>query len=108
MNIETEDHYINIDRAISCGLILNELLTNSLKYAFPGDRTGVISVRMSVAYGRCIMVISDDGIGFPEGVDFRNTATPGMQLIVMLTSQIDGTIELDRSAGTRFTIRFPA
>ncbi len=107
MNIEAENHYINIDKAISCGLILNELLTNSLKYAFPGDRTGVISVRMSVANSRCIMTISDDGVGFPEDIDFQNTATLGMQLIVMLTSQIDGTIELDRSAGTHFTITFP-
>lgn len=108
MDTQIADITMSIDVAIPCGLIINELITNSLKYAFPGNRPGTICVEMHVEGDTNVLSISDDGIGFPGDIDFRNTASLGMQLVVVLTGQIEGTIDLAREKGTRFTIKFPA
>ena len=101
-----ENVSLGIDTVIPCGLIITELVTNSLKYAFPNQNHGVISVDFQCIEGRYVLKISDNGIGFPVKVDFRETATLGLQLVTNLTEQINGHIELDTSNGTSFKIVF--
>jgi two-component sensor histidine kinase len=98
---------VGIDVAIPCGLIVNELVSNSLKHAFPDGREGEIDVRFHTTQnGQFALAIGDDGIGLPEGLDFRATQTLGLQLVNRLVHQLEGVIELSRSGGTRFEIRF--
>lgn len=107
--IETalDDVSLNLDYAIPCGLIINELVSNSLKYAFPAGEAGAIRIAMSREGDRYTLIASDDGVGFPEGIDFRNTTSLGLQLVVSLTVQLDGEIELVESAkGTTFQLTF--
>ena len=104
-----------IDTAIPCGLMINELVSNSLKYAFSDNRSGEIFI--SLQFGglalstpvdeyQCILTIRDNGVGLPEDLDFRNTKSLGLQLVCRLTKQIGGSIELNRSQGTEFRIVF--
>ncbi len=105
--IKVADVNLNVSTAIPCGLIINELVTNCLKHAFPGGRKGEIVLSLQpVAEGKYELIVSDNGIGFPENADFTNTETLGLKLVVSLISQLDGTIELDRTGGSTFTIRF--
>lgn len=97
---------LGIDTAIPCGLIINELVTNALKYAFPGGRVGTIEVNICRETDGLSLSVADDGIGFPETTDFRHTNSLGLQLVHNLVDQLEGAISLDRSAGTRFTILF--
>ncbi len=100
---------LNIDQAIPCGLIINELLTNALKHAFPPGWEGKPDILISVSEkdGMIELVVSDNGIGLPESVDMKKTQTLGLSLTPMLAKQLFGTFEADRSKGTRFTVRFP-
>ncbi|HEY3278118.1 MAG TPA: PAS domain S-box protein [Syntrophorhabdaceae bacterium] len=106
LNMDVDPVWFNIDVAIPLGLIMNELLSNALKHAFRGAREGVISIALAREDGRMALTITDSGIGFPEGIDFRNTASMGMQLVVTLVEQLDGAIELMNSKGTEFKILF--
>jgi len=107
MNIAITDIFLTITTAIPCGLIINELVTNALKHAFPQERDGTITISMTPSNtDSLILTVSDTGIGFPEGIDFRNTTTLGMQLVTSLVEQLEGTITLARSKGTTFTITF--
>jgi len=107
VDIAITDIFLTITTAIPCGLIINELVTNALKHAFPKERDGTITVSMTPSNtDSLILTVSDTGIGFPEGIDFRNITTLGMQLVTSLVEQLDGTITLDRSEGTTFTITF--
>jgi len=82
-------------------------VTNALKHAFPHQREGTITVSMTPSTNNhLILTVSDTGIGFPKGIDFRNTTTLGMQLVTSLVEQLEGTITLDRRKGTTFTITF--
>ena len=104
--IDAGDFSLGIDEAIPCGLIVNELVSNSLKHAFPDGRKGEISVRCRTEEdGRVALTVSDNGVGLPPDLDFRNTETLGLQLVTMLVKQLRGDIELD-GAGTTFVIRF--
>ncbi len=97
---------IGLNKAIPCGLIINELVSNSLKYAFSGKKRGVLQIKFLRSKGRAKLIVSDNGVGIPKGIDFKNTETFGLRLVNMLVEQIDGTIELDRHDGTKFTIIF--
>jgi two-component system CheB/CheR fusion protein len=90
----------------SLGIILNELITNSMKYAFSGRNDGCIKVTASMKGNRALIVYKDNGPGIPESVSFENTTGFGMQLIGMLVGQIDGTVEILRDNGTCFVIEF--
>jgi len=105
--VEVKDVFLDINTAIPCGLIINELVTNSLKHAFPDDRRGEMLVKMRVdKRGKHTLIVKDTGIGFPERLDFRETETLGMQLVTDLAIQVGGSIKLNREGGTAFTIVF--
>nr|WP_319373823.1 PAS domain S-box protein [uncultured Methanobacterium sp.] len=104
--VEIEDILLNIETAIPCGLIISELVSNSLKHAFPGERKGEIKVSLKSYGEKYELLISDNGVGLPENVDFKNTNTLGLKLVNNLVDQIDGEINLERSNGTEFKITF--
>jgi PAS domain S-box-containing protein len=98
---------LDLDRAVPCGLLVNELVSNALKYAFPDSRPGRLAVELEVPQdGTFALAVSDDGVGLPQGLDFRCTSTLGLQLVCGLTQQLGGTIHLDQTGGTRFAITF--
>jgi PAS domain S-box-containing protein len=105
--IDVEHGMLGLDEAVPCGLIINELVANSLKHAFPSNRAGRIWVRIDADERRCTLRVGDDGVGFSEELDFRQTQTLGLQLVRTLTDQLEGTISLSRQAGTEFTVTFP-
>lgn len=102
--------FINIDHVISLGLITNEIVTNSFKYAFEKNVKGKIEIKIICIDKQTIKYsISDNGKGFPEGFDYRTATSLGLQLVSILTEQIQGTLEVNSSAkGTAFIITFPA
>ncbi len=133
-NIEINGILLDIDTAVPCGLILNELVTNSIKYAFPNSAlsqstkfdgpealnhesvnnpltpqneiTGEINISFTLDEGNFTLKVSDNGIGLPDDVDFRYTETTGMQLVNALVRQLDGLIDLERDSGSEFKITF--
>ena len=89
-------------------LIVNELLTNALAHAFPPGRPGRISVRLRrTADGRVELSVTDDGVGFPQEIDYRNPTSLGLRIVNILVQQIRGTLTLERKSGTSFSITFP-
>ena len=108
LNIDVKKTSLGIDSAIPCGLIINELVTNSLKYAFPEGRKGEIKISLRSPYKKAIeLVVADNGIGIPEDVDFKRTKSLGLHLVTMLAeNQLHGDIKLNRSKGTEFIIKF--
>jgi len=106
LDIETIEILIGIDVAIPCGLIINEILTNALKYAFDKDVGGKIFFRLTKEENRNHLEIWDDGKGLPEGIDIENSSTLGMQLISLLTKQIGGDLEIKNNPGAYFKLSF--
>ncbi|MDO9036215.1 MAG: PAS domain S-box protein, partial [Methanoregula sp.] len=107
LTVDISDIRVDINRAIPLGLLINELLSNSLKYAFPSGRKGAIAVTGKKDDHTICIIVQDDGAGIPEDFDWRNTESLGLRLVCSGGEQLDGTIELDRSAGTAFVIRIP-
>ena len=108
VQIQVEPVILDVDQAIPCGLILNELLSNAFKYAFPQNRTGAVHIALHADTAQqAALVVRDNGIGFPDAIDFRHTESLGLQLVAMLTEQLQGTIALERADGTTFTLTFP-
>ncbi|MBN2284028.1 MAG: PAS domain S-box protein [Deltaproteobacteria bacterium] len=104
---QVEDIPLAIETAIPCGLIVNELVTNTLKYAFPQGRKGEVIVALHRNSDQTLTLsVSDTGIGLPEDIDPRSTGTFGMQLVSILTDQLSGTLEIERTEGTTFRITF--
>ncbi len=111
LNINTESVIMGINQAIPCGLIINEILTNSIKYAFPDNykQNGKINIFLSrIPRSEIVKLsISDNGIGLPVSIDVFNSETLGLQLINMLSrNQLKGRLDVDRKNGTEFTIEF--
>jgi PAS domain S-box-containing protein len=103
-NLDIHDIEVDIDTAIPLGLIINELISNSLKYAFPEGKTGEVVISVSKEGRTLTVLFRDTGIGIPADLDWRNTPSLGLRLVITLIDQMNGTIELDRSAGTLFTM----
>jgi two-component sensor histidine kinase len=99
--------HLGVDQAVPCGLILNELISNSLKHAFPGSRPGIVKIHLNDK-DHCTITVDDDGVGLPENFSLDSAQSMGMQLVSALVEQLEGTITFDRTPGTRFTITFPA
>ncbi|MDZ7412966.1 MAG: PAS domain S-box protein [candidate division KSB1 bacterium] len=109
LRVEVEGIALGVDTGIPCGLIINELVSNAFKHAFRGRERGTICVRMWRSATDIVLSVSDDGIGFPKEIDFRNTESLGLQLVTTLTDQLEGSIELkSEGQGTEFVITFPA
>jgi two-component sensor histidine kinase len=108
LKLEAEDIWLGIDTAIPCGLIINEMVSNSLKHAFPENRKGEIRITLQKTENDDILMkVKDNGIGISDDLDFRNTKSLGLQLVSTLAeSQLQGKIELNRAEGTEFIIRF--
>ncbi len=107
LKINIQEDLINISTAIPIGLIINELVSNSLKYAFPNGKKGTIEVILiSQKDKKKCLIICDDGIGFQGKIDFNNTDTMGLFLVNTLVDQIHGTIKLEKKKGTSFKIVF--
>jgi len=107
--LEVKDVKMNIETAIPCGLIINELVTNSLKYAFPpskGNSKGMIKIELDQIKDQLKLVVLDNGVGLPSHIQPDNTETLGLQLVNNLVGQIEGTLKIDRTSGTKFTILF--
>jgi PAS domain S-box-containing protein len=106
--VEAGEVNLELDKAIPCGLILNELMTNSLKYAFPDGRRGKLWINMKSNKEKMILHIGDDGIGLPVDFDVHNTKTLGLQLVNLLVEHdLHGSIFLKRIRGTQYRIEFP-
>jgi PAS domain S-box-containing protein len=125
LNVELEENiYFDMDIAVPLGIIINELVSNSLKYAFPGKDKGLIQIKLyreesrectndlqgSEKVGRYdtkfILTVGDNGIGMPESSNSENSNSLGLQLVTILVDQLDGQLEMKRDNGTEFTIRF--
>lgn len=107
MQLNIDDVYLDINTAIPCGLIINELVTNALKHAFPMREKGRIWINLeSKNNGNYLLSVRDDGVGFPSELDFQNTESLGLQLVNMLVHQLNGTISINGSGGTEFQITF--
>ena len=109
LKMEIENVFLGLDNAIPCGLIINELISNAMKYAFPKDREGEIKVLFRpMNQDEFELAVSDDGIGIPAEIDFREAETLGLQLVhILAEDQLEGSIALDRDGGrTTFRIRF--
>ncbi len=108
LRIEAEKIMLGIDLAVPCGLIVHELVSNALKHAFTKREGGNVIVSFKRLNASTLQLdVYDDGAGFPRGSDYRTMTSMGMSIIRTLTEQISGTIKLDGSAGTRFTIVYP-
>jgi two-component sensor histidine kinase len=97
---------IGLDTAIPCGLIINELVTNSLKYAFPHGKKGTVEVKFKENGNYYTLIVSDDGIGLSEDFNLEKIDSLGLQLVKTLVGQLDGNLEIDERNGTTFTIKF--
>ncbi|WP_442943265.1 PAS domain S-box protein [Nostoc sp.] len=98
---------LNVDQAIACGLVINELISNALKHAFPNQQAGTISIALRNVGNSIEMTIRDNGIGLPDNLDWRNTDSLGLSLVHdLVTEQLEGNITLERNHGTVFKIKF--
>lgn len=111
LKIRAENAFLGIDEAIPFGLIINELISNALKYAFPPSAQGTHEIRVEFFTGgdQLTLVVGDNGVGISEAIDFQNTKSLGLQLVhILATHDLQGTIELNQDEGTEFKITFPA
>jgi two-component sensor histidine kinase len=107
-DIQIENISLNIDTAIPCGLIINELVSNSIKYAFPDNKKGTITVKLSreIKERSYTLMVKDDGIGISGEVNYEKADTLGIQLVNLLSKQMGGTLEIksEKNKGTEFKI----
>lgn len=109
LHIDVESIQLTIEQAMPCGLALNEILTNSFKYAFPEDRGDIGEIIISLHRRKdnlIEMVVGDNGVGIPESIDIEGADSLGLKLVTMLVRQLKGECKLDRDRGTKFTITF--
>ncbi|YAG17814.1 histidine kinase [Nostoc sp. DSM 114161] len=107
INID-EDVLLGLDTAIPCSLIIHELVSNSLKYAFPTGRNGSINIELHlIGDNNFLLKVSDDGVGLPSNFDFKKIASLGLQLVDALTYQLAGTIDIKGENGVEWQLKFP-
>ena len=108
LHTDIDSVILNVDQAIACGLIINELISNALKHAFPNNQSGEISISLHKNKNHDIeMMIRDNGIGLTDNIDWRNTSSLGLSLVYdLVTEQLEGSINIERSQGTIFNIQF--
>ena len=106
VNLDCEDVFLEIDTAISMGLIVNELVSNCFKHAFPLERKGEIEINLSKMSEGYLLEVADDGVGLPEGFDLEKTGTLGLLIVQTLTMQLRGSLEIETHNRTSFCISF--
>jgi PAS domain S-box-containing protein len=109
LSLDVQKIILNLDTSIPAGLIINELVTNSIKHAFVGSKEGIILINLNTKDNVLFLEVSDNGKGFPKDIDFRNTNSLGLQLVNTLVEQLNGKLELsgNKNGGTSFFINFP-
>lgn len=105
-DVEIEDIQVNIDQAIPCGLILNELVSNALKHAFPENKAGNISLSITEKGDTVTIEVKDNGIGIPQNFKIEDNESLGLNLVFILVEQLDGNIEIVAEEGSKFLINF--
>nr|WP_049891104.1 PAS domain S-box protein [Methanohalobium evestigatum] len=107
LNIDVQNCYFGIDIIIPLGMLINELVSNSLKYAFPEGESGKVDIQLYKNYKECYtLIIADNGRGIPENIDIRDAETLGFQLVSSLVNQVNGDFEIYSGNGTMFIIEF--
>ena len=107
LGLNANEVQLGMDAAVPCGLIVNELMSNSLKHAFPDNRPGVVTVDLEKTNGKICLTVKDNGVGIPQSIDFKNTDSLGLQLVNALTDQLNGEIQLTEDNGfTKFAVTF--
>jgi two-component sensor histidine kinase len=100
--------FLDLDRAIPCGLVINELVTNAFKHAFPGGRSGEVRIELLAAKDEIELIVADDGAGMPEDFDLANVKSLGLQLVPLLAEQLGGRFTVTNGVAPRFSLRFPS
>jgi two-component sensor histidine kinase len=98
---------LGLEQAVPCGLIVNELLSNALKYAFPSGRTGQITLTLSAPAGQVHLQVADNGVGLPPPMETAPARPPGLGLVSMLAKQLKGEVVVERGEGAAFQLTFP-
>jgi two-component sensor histidine kinase len=106
LKLNVRQIHLNVDTAIPLGLIINELVTNSLKYAFPNGDSGCITLKITEGQDQYEMHIGDDGVGFPKGFDYDKSTSLGIRLVHNLVEQLDGSLNRTNGVGTHYAITF--
>ena len=106
LKLSVGDISLNLDLSIPCGLIINELVSNAIKYAFLDKEKGEINIRLFEKNDNVHLIVQDNGLGLPKEINYKDTDSLGLQLVITLVEQISGTVELDNNKGARFTIIF--
>jgi len=106
-SVDSNDIKLDMRKAIPCGMIITELVSNSLKHAFPNHKNGKIWVTIRKVGDICVMEIGDNGAGLPEDVDLHNPATLGLTMVKTLVEQLNGIMNVERRDGTVYRIEFP-
>lgn len=107
LKLQAEEIRLDVDTAIPCGLIVNELVSNALKYAFPQGRGGDLHISFSrISRERFALTVTDTGVGLPREIDVKNPKTLGLQLVSMLVNQLHGTLDVVTDSGTTFMVTF--
>lgn len=107
LNFDIDKIKMDIEQAIPVGLIVNELITNSFKHAFPENGEGEVNLKLKSLDGKILLEVSDDGIGFPEDLDWQNTESLGLQLVKSLADQINAEVQMISDNGTTFRLTIP-
>lgn len=106
LNMKVGKTLLDINTAIPLGLIVNELISNSLKHAFPDNRAGEITVKFSREGDQFHFMVADNGVGLPKDLDYTKSKSLGMRLVNTLVNQMNGIIEIEQDEGTCFLIKF--
>jgi two-component sensor histidine kinase len=110
LEVSAPEIFLGIDSAVPCGLIVNELVSNCLKHAFPGGRPGEIRIELGrrddTNLNQLVLRVSDNGVGLPGDIDFENLGSLGLRIVRTLTEQLNGALSFDNRGGTQFMISF--
>ncbi|HPG38557.1 MAG TPA: PAS domain S-box protein [bacterium] len=106
VNMNIQDFILDVKRLSPLGIMVNELLTNIMKYAFNGRKDGIITLSVTCEINIIVLVIDDNGNGLPENINFENSTGFGLMLVAMLTKQLDGSIKIERDNGTKIVLQF--
>jgi len=111
LNVPEEGIHLDLEQAIPCGLLVNELVTNAFKHAFPGERPGAITIEVGKegndGAGTILLSVADDGVGLPPEAELDASPSLGLQLVPLFVEQLHGSLVIERTGGVRFSVRFP-